>query len=398
MQIHPKTTSEDTFRITAKTIVGLEELLANEIRSLGGNNVDVIYRGVQFTGTKELLYSCNYNCRTALRFLKPEWEFTARSDTDLYRQCLKLPWEKFMNIDTTFAIDGAVFNSGITHSMYAALKTKDAIADSFRAKYGKRPSVNTEDPDVRINVHINKNHCTISLDSSGSSLHLRGYKVSPGLAPMSEVLCSGVILLSDWNKKDTFIDPMCGSGTLLVEAAMIANNIPAGYYRKGFGFETWMDFDPELWRSVKEKSDQERIVNHVKIIGGDKSSLAMRTTRKNISRSGLEKLISLHPTAFEDLKRPPGKVHLLMNPPYGERIKSEDIIGLYKMIGNTLKQNYKDAEAWIISGDLKAMKFIGLRPSKKIRIFNGPLECRFMKYELYEGSRKAKNSINDSGS
>jgi len=391
MQKHPNTTSEGTFRVTAKTIVGLEEILANEIRELGGTEVDVIYRGVQFTSTTELLYTCNYNCRTALRFLKPEWEFHAPTDTELYNQCLKLPWDKFLDLDTTFSIDGAVFNSGITHSMYAALKTKDAIADSFREKYGRRPSVDTENPDVRINVHINKNHCTISLDSSGSSLHLRGYKVSPGMAPMSEVLCSGLILLSEWNKKDTFVDPMCGSGTLLVEAAMISNNIPAGFYRNGFGFETWKDFDPALWRSVKERSDAGRIENEVLIIGGDMSSLAMRSTRKNISSSGLEKYISLNPIAFEKLKRPPGKVHLLMNPPYGERIKSEDIIGLYKMIGDTLKQNYKDAEAWIISGDLQAMKFIGLRPSRKIKVFNGPIECRFMKYELYEGSRKGKD-------
>ncbi len=390
MQNHPSTTPVNTFKITAKTILGLEEILAEEIREQGGTDIQIIFRGVQFTGTMEVLYACNYNCRTALRFLKPEWEFVATNDTELYREVLKLPWEKFMGLDTTFAIDGAVFNSGITHSMYAALKTKDAIADQFRAKYERRPSVDTENPDLRINVHINKNQCTISLDSSASSLHLRGYKVSPGIAPMSEVLASGLIMLSEWDKKTTFIDPMCGSGTLLIEATMIANNIPAGYYRSEFGFEKWLDFDPALWREVKERSDQKRIENDVKIVGGDMSSLAMRSTRKNISGAGLDKYISLNPIAFEKLKRPPGKVHLVMNPPYGERIQSEDLVGLYKMIGDTLKQNYKDAEAWIISGDLQAVKFVGLRPSRKIRIFNGPIECRFMKYELYEGSRKGK--------
>jgi putative N6-adenine-specific DNA methylase len=391
MQKRPRTSSAKDFTITAKTILGLEELLAEEIRQQGGINIEVIHRGVRFTGTQEILYACNYNCRTALRFLKPLWEFSANDDTELYNKCLKLPWDMLMGLDNTFAIDGAVFNSGITHSMYAALKTKDAIADSFRAKYAKRPSVDTDDPDIRFNVHINRNHCTISLDSSGSSLHLRGYKIAPGSAPLGEVLASGLIMLSGWDKKKTFVDPMCGSGTLLTEAAMIANDIPAGYYRKYFGFERWKDFDPALWRAVKERSKPEEQGSSVKIVGGDLSPLAIRTCRKNISSAGLEKAISLHPISFEKLKRPPGEVQLLMNPPYGERVKSDDIIGLYQMIGDTLKQNYQGAEAWIISGDLTAMKFIGLRPSKKIRIFNGPIECRFMKYELYEGSRKRKN-------
>lgn len=393
MQKRPRTSSAKTFTITAKTILGLEEILAEEIRQQGGSDIEIIHRGVQFSGTQETLYACNYNCRTALRFLKPLWEFSARDDTELYRKCLKLPWDTLMGLDNTFAIDGAVFNSGITHSLYAALKTKDAIADSFRAKFGKRPSVDTDYPDIRFNVHINRNHCTISLDSSASSLHLRGYKIAPGPAPLSEVLASGLIMLSGWDKKKTFVDPMCGSGTLLIEAAMIANDIPAGYYRNGFGFEKWKDFDAAIWKDVKERSKPAEEASSVRIVGGDMSSLAMRTTRKNISSAGLERSISLHPTSFQKLKRPPGDVHIVMNPPYGERVKSDDIIGLYQMIGDTLKQNYQNAEAWIIGGDLRAMKFIGLRPSKKIRIFNGPIECRFMKFELYEGSRKHKNSI-----
>jgi len=392
MQKRERIQSGNTFDITAKTILGLEELLAEEIRNAGGSQTEVIHRGVKFKGSKEVLYACNYTCRTALRFLKPQWEFSASSDTELYNRCLKLPWDMLMGLENTFAIDGAVFNSGITHSMYAALKTKDAIADFFRNKYGRRPSVNTDNPDIRFNVHINRNHCTISLDSSGSSLHLRGYKVSPGNAPLSEVLASGLIMLSGWDGETTFVDPMCGSGTLLTEAAMITCKVPAGYFRKSFGFEGWKDFDPALWRSVKEKADGKRCDATARIIGGDKSSLAMRSTRKNVSSTGLDKFISLHPTAFEKLERPEGPVHILLNPPYGERIKTDDIIALYKQIGDTLKQNYQDAEAWIISGDMKAVKFVGLRPSKKIRIFNGPIECRFMKYELYAGSKKAKKS------
>jgi putative N6-adenine-specific DNA methylase len=392
MQKRPRSQITKTFQITAKTTLGLEEILAGEIRQLGGMDVKPIFRGVQFSGTQEILYACNYGCRTALRFLKPLWEFRAANENELYENCMKLPWDLIMDLDNTFAIDGAVFNSGITHSMYAALKTKDAIADSFRKKYDKRPSVDTDKPDIRFNVHINRDQCTVSLDSSGSSLHLRGYKAAPGNAPLSEVLASGLIMLSGWDRKKTFVDPMCGSGTLVLEAAMIAANIPAGYYRKFFGFQGWKDFDPELWNKVKEGADGKRSEPQAVIVGGDQSPLAMRTTRKNVSSAGLEKMISLHPTSFEKLKRPQGSVHLLMNPPYGERIKSEDIIELYKSIGDTLKRDYQDAEAWIISGDLRAIKFVGLRPSKKIKIFNGPIECRFNKYELYAGSKKEKKS------
>lgn len=386
-----ETASRNTFEITAKTVLGLEELLEKEIKLAGGTDTRIIHRGVQYQGNNEVLYTCNYTCRTALRFLKPMWEFEASTDTELYDKCMKLPWDTIMGLENTFAIDGAVFSSGITHSMYAALKTKDAIADYFRKKHGSRPSVNTDKPDIRINVHINRNHCTISLDSSGSSLHLRGYKVSSGTAPLSEVLASGLIMLSGWDAKKTLLDPMCGSGTFLTEAAMIACNVPAGYYRKFFGFERWTDFDPALWQSIKENEDAKRTDATASIIGGDMSSLAMRSTRKNVSSTGLEKFISLNPTSFEKLSRPPGPVHLIINPPYGERVKADDIIALYQLIGDTLKQNYEDAEAWIISGDLQAMKFVGLRPSKKIRIFNGPIECRFMKYELYAGSRKRKS-------
>jgi putative N6-adenine-specific DNA methylase len=390
MQKQASIQPENTFTITAKTIFGLEETLAEEIKAAGGTDINLLYRGVQFQGTQKVLYTCNYTCRTALRFLKPLWEFEAKSDTQLYDKCLELPWDTLMGLDTTFAIDGVVNTSGITHSMYAALKTKDAIADFFRAKYGRRPSVDTDDPGIRFSVHISRDHCTISTDSSGSSLHLRGYKTAKGNAPISEVLASGLIMLSGWDKQTTFVDPMCGSGTLLTEAGMMAYDIPAGYFRQKFGFERWNDYDPALWREVKEEYKPPETENRCKIVGADNSPLAMRTTRRNVNSAGLARRISLTPTDFESLKRPSGKVHMLINPPYGERIEIDDITGLYKMIGDTLKHNFQDSEAWIISGDMQTMKFIGLRPSRKIKIFNGPIECRFMKYELYEGSRKFK--------
>ena len=379
--------------ITAKTVFGLEEILAREVKQAGGREIEPIFRGVQFKGNNEVLYRCNYTCRTALRFLKPLFEFMAPSDSALYNKCLSLPWDSLMDISNTFAIDGVVNHSGITHSMYAALKTKDAIADFFRNKYGKRPSVDTAHPDIRFNVHINRDHCTISLDSSGSSLHLRGYKAAPGNAPLSEVLASGLILLSGWDRRKTFVDPMCGSGTLPLEAAMIANDIPAGYYRKHFGFEKWKDFDSALWEKVKaghKPPDKPAFSN---VIAADISPIALRVARKNITNAGLQQNIMLNPHGFDELKRPPGDIHMIINPPYGERIKTNDIIALYKMIGNTLKQSFLGTEAWIISGDLQALKFIGLKPSTKIKIFNGPIECRFMKFEVYEGSRKQKGTM-----
>lgn len=384
--------SNGTFTIIAKTVFGLENVLADEIVAAGGQEVEVLHRGVKFKGTLETLYTCNYTCRSALRFLKPLWEFKAASDKELYEKCLGLPWDGLMDLSQTFAIDGVVFNSGITHSMYAALKTKDAIADFFRNKYKRRPSVDTDNPDIRFNVHISRDQCTVSLDSSGSSLHLRGYKSASGNAPLSEVLAAGLVMLSGWDRQTTLIDPMCGSGTLIIEAAMMAGDIPAGYYRKNWGFERWKDFDPALWDSVKDRHKPPLQSRATKIIGGDISPMAMRGCRRNVGSAGLGKAISLYPAAFEELKRPPGNLHLIMNPPYGERIKTDDIISLYKSIGNTLKQNYRDTEAWIISGDLNALKYIGLKPSKKIKIFNGPIECRFLKFELYEGSRKGRDS------
>jgi putative N6-adenine-specific DNA methylase len=381
---------EKEFTIIAKTISGLEGVLADEIRAAGGTGAVILHRAVKFSGNSRILYQCNYTCRTALRFLKPLWEFTAATDKDLYRQCLQLPWEQVMELGQTFAIDGVVSQSGITHSMYAALKTKDAIADHFRALYGKRPDVDTDNPDIRLNVHIHRNHCTIALDSSGTSLHLRGYKVASGQAPIGEVLASGLIMLSGWDGSKTFLDPMCGSGTILTEAAMIASRIPAGYYRKGFGFLKWKDFDASLWDEVKESCQPPAGLPAARIIGGDISPLALRDTRKNAGNAGVLKAIKLYPLSFAKLPRPEGLVHMVVNPPYGERVKADDIVSLYQMIGDTLKRNYHDSEAWIISGDLHALKFIGLKPSVKIVVYNGPIECRFAKFELYEGSRKGK--------
>jgi len=383
--------SKEPFTIIAKTILGLENVLAAEIAAAGGHEVEVIHRGIKFRGSLETLYTCNYTCRTALRFLRPLWEFRVSSDKELYDKCLQLPWDSIMDLKQTFAIDGVVFNSGITHSMYAALKTKDAIADAFRNKYGRRPSVDTDTPDIRFNVHISRDQCTISLDSSGSSLHLRGYKSAPGHAPLSEVLAAGLIMLSGWDRETTFLDPMCGSGTLILEAAMMAAGIPAGYYRRYWGFEQWKDFSPSLWEAVKGKHKPSERPTGTRVIGGDISPVAMRGCRKNIASSGLGRAISLHPVSFEELPPPSGSVHIVMNPPYGERIRPDDIIKLYKSIGDTLKNKYRDSQAWIISGDLNALKYIGLKPSAKIRIFNGPIECRFMKFEVYEGSRKGRN-------
>ena len=384
----------ETIEFFATAPKGIPPLLVEELKTFGARGVKETLAGASFRGDLETAYRACLWSRLANRILMPIAGITARDPDELYMGVKSIPWEDHLVPDGSLSVGFTSTRSKITHTHYGALKVKDAIVDRFSEKYGRRPSVDTDDPGIRFNVHISRDHCTISLDSSGTSLHFRGYKIALGNAPVSEVLAAGLIKLSGWDKKKTFIDPMCGSGTILIEAAMLANDIPAGYYRQAYGFEKWKDFNQSLWNSIKERFKPPAVFPFKGIVGGDMSPLAMRATRKNIGNAGLQKLISLHPTSFETLRRPAGELHLVMNPPYGERIKSDDLIALYKGIGDTLKQNFGDAEAWIISGDLNAIKFVGLKTSKKIKIFNGPIECRFMKYELYEGSRKEKSSTN----
>lgn len=376
----------------AKTFYGLESILSEELKQIGAINIEPINRAVSFFGDQSVMYKANYLCYTAIRILKPIANFTAANEDELYKNLRTIDWWDYMDVDQTLSIDAVVNKSVITHSKYAALKSKDAIVDRFREKYNKRPSVDIENPDLRINIHIFKEQCTVSLDSSGSSLHKRGYRGVVDKAPLNEVLAAGLVKLSGWDGKTDLIDPMCGSGTILIEAAMQAFGIPAGYYRTNFGFKHWKDYDEKLWNDILNDSLSLQKDFEYEIIGTDHSFKAFSIAKENFRSSMFHKDIELRHCSFEELKHDFEGGTIITNPPYGERLEESDIISLYQMIGDQLKTNYKGFNAWILSGNLEALKFVGLRPSKKIMVFNGAIECRFAKFEIYAGSRKASKS------
>ena len=374
----------------AKTQFGLEELLADELKTIGAKDIQILTRAVSFRGGLRTMYAANYNSRTALHILMPVLDFKFRDKEQFFDLIKKFDWAQYFLPDKTISIDTVMSDTFFTNSHYVSLLCKDAIADYFREKYHQRPSVELENPDIRIHLHIRGHECSVSFDSSGGSLHRRGYRVKQGLAPMSEVLAAGMVLLSGWDKKMNLFDPMCGSATILTEAAMIAGNIPAGYYRKSFGFEKWNDFDEALWQDVKEKADEQIREYECDIVGGDNSGAAITAAAANLKSAHLHKDIHLTQCDFREFRFPKEKGMIITNPPYGERIKPDDIIRLYKDIGDTLKNHCAGYEAWIISSHFDALKFIGLKPGKKITLFNGPLECRFVKFELFEGSLRDK--------
>ncbi len=390
--MEPSTTGAEPLKFIAKTIAGLEEVLANEITELGGTNVEVLTRAVSFEGDKRLLYQANYCLRTAQRILMPIFSFQMADEDDLYNQVNAYPWENYLSLAKTLAVDAVSSDSELTHTHYIALLTKDAIVDRFRTlNNGRRPSVDTENPHIRINMHIRGSICGVSIDSSGPSLHKRGYRVSNAEAPLSEVLAAGLIMLSGWKRDCHFIDPMCGSGTLAIEAAMIANNFPAGMYRKEFGFMHWPDFDQQLWDEVTSEALEKQTEFEYQILASDISPKNLASARANVKSARLHKDVKLSVSPFSEVKRPAGEPGLIIiNPPYGERIRLTDIIGLYKSIGNTLKQEFTGYHAWIISSDQRALGFIGLRPSAKLTVFNGPLECKFEHFDLYKGSKRGR--------
>lgn len=384
--------TEGKFNLVVKTFKGLEDVLLSELEELGATDIKKGNRMVEFIGDKTMMYKANFHLRTALRVLKSIAEFEVTNENELYKSIQTVDWSEYFDLRNTFAVDSVVNSKEFSHSKYVALKVKDAIVDQFREKYEKRPYVDTEDPDVRISIHISNTSCTVSLDSSGESLHKRGYRTKTNKAPLNEVLAAGMILMSGWDKKSSFIDPMCGSGTLLIEAAMIANNIPPGIYRQKFGFETWKDFDNELLEQIYEEESEENN-SDVKIIGADISEIAIRMAKENISNASLKRKIELHIKPIENFD--PIKVKgengiLITNPPYDERIKKNEINNFYKVLGDIFKNRFKGFETWLISNNFDAIKNIGLKPSKKQTLFNGALECKFLNYSIYEGSKKDK--------
>ncbi len=380
--------------MVAKTMLNLEEVLAEELRQLGAENITILKRAVEFEGDMRMLYRANYCCRTALAILKPFAEFDAENDEELYNKVYQIRWEKILDVDCTFMIDSTTSGEIFTHSYYASLKTKDAIVDRFRRNFGKRPSIDTENPDYKFNLHIRDNHVTLLMNSSGDSLHKRGYRQAVGIAPINEVLAAGLIKMAGWNCDCNFYDPMCGSGTLLIEAAMLANNIPAQYYRGDkFGFKRWKEFNLGEWKSVKNEEDRKigsRDFEY-EIWGNDIDPEVIQQCEKNLEFTRLHKDVMLHIGSFENQEPPEGHTLIVTNPPYGERIKVEDLNAMYTQLGDTFKQLYgANCDVWLITSDFEAMKHIGLHPSAKIPVQNGSLDCRFLHFELYDGSKKGK--------
>ncbi|MDR3251078.1 MAG: THUMP domain-containing protein [Tannerella sp.] len=383
------------FKMIAKTLHGLEDVLADELRSMGADNVETGRRMVSFTGDQAMLYKSNFCCRTALRILKPVAEFKAENPDEVYDGVKKIEWEKYMTTEKTFSIDSVIYSESFNHSKFVSYRTKDAIADYFNDKYEKRPSVRINNPDIYINIHISHNDCTVSLDSSGESLHKRGYRITQVDAPLNEVLAAGMILMTGWQGESNFLDPMCGSGTLLIEAAMIALNIAPGIYRREFAFERWLDFDSDLFDEISNNDSEERKFNF-KCYGSDISPIAIGKTARNVENAGLSKYVELKVTPFQQFTDVQTPGILVTNPPYGERISSDDILDLYAMIGERLKHVFMGYNAWILSYRDECFERIGLRPNKKIQLMNSELECEFRCYELFEGkNREYKKTLNE---
>ncbi len=375
--------------LTAKTFAGLEQVLAEELKNLGALAVEPANRAVYFRGDLSMIYKANYLCRTALRILKPVGVFTVRNENELYEKIKRVDWPALFDVKKKIIVTASVFHSSLTHSHYVALKTKDAIADLFREKTGKRPFVSKENPQIFIDVHISGDKCTVSLDSSGVSLHKRGYRIAADKAPLNEVLAAGMLRLSGWDFQGDFIDPMCGSGTLPIEAAMEAMRIPAGYYRRHYAFMHWTDFDETLFQKIKTEADNAIREHDDPIIASDKSFRAFRMAQTNLKHARLNKDVMLLNKPFEKVNPESGKGILMFNPPYGVRLTEEDLVELYKHIGDVLKNRFQGYEAWIITGNPAAAKFIGLKPSRKIPLFNGAIESRLLQFKMYAGSKKA---------
>jgi len=377
--------------IVAKTFAGLEELLAQEIKEAGGVEIKSIKRGVKFEANEEVLYRCLLSLRTVLRLLVPVFKFKAHTEKDLYFKVKKLAWEEYIDLNQTFAIDCVANSKVFNHSKFVSLRVKDAICDRFRANNNdQRPDVNVRNPDVPINVHVNNLDVTILLDVSGFSLHQRGYRTSDHRAPLNEALAAGVLMLSGWDKKTDLYDPMCGSGTLLVEAATMAQNIaPRLFFSKKFSLEKWDNFDVQLWKKVKKELKHKIEPSSVKIFGTDISQKAVQMAQFSAKDAAVDDIVEAYQADFFKRKNKLSKGFIVSNPPYGERLKEEDIIEFYKEIGNTFKREYGGFEAWLLSSNFQALKFLGLKPSKKIPLKNAALDVKLQKYELYDGSRRA---------
>jgi putative N6-adenine-specific DNA methylase len=376
-----------------KTLHGFETILEEELHAMGATEIEPLKRAVSFVGDKELLYRANYSLRTALRILMPIHAFSARDEKQFYARIHdEIDWAQYMDVTETLAVDATVMSRTFTHSQYMALTTKDAIVDQFRRRFGRRPNVDIENPHLRVSIRIHENHCDIFLDSSGDSLHKRGYKKEATEAPINEVLAAGMVQLSGWTGASDFVDPMCGSATLPIEAAHLAKQVPAQMYREKFGFQNWRDFDGDLFEKVKNEENAKIKPLECKIFAFDKDARAHGIATRNISSAGLAQDIQIKRADFETLEAPDAKGVLMFNPPYNERLHLAQMEEFYSMIGSRMKHHWPGWKAWIIASNKEAMHHIGLRANRKIQLFNGPLECSFQKYELFEG-KKGHNKV-----
>lgn len=374
----------EEFELLAKTFQGLEEVLAQELTELGANNIQIGRRMVSFTGNKEMMYRANFCLRTAVRILKPIKHFKAEDADAVYAAVKSIDWTQYLDLQTSFSVDSVVFSDEFRHSKFVAYKVKDAIVDFFREKEGKRPNISITTPDLRLNIHIAGTDCTLSLDSSGESLHQRGYRVASCEAPLNEVLAAGMLRLAGWDGQQDFIDPFCGSGTIAIEAALMARNIYPGVFRKKYAFENWKDFDRDLLDRIYNDDSAEREFAH-HIYAYDINRPTLDGAEQNAKSAGVADIITFQQQDFRKFSQPAEKALLVTNPPYGERLKPNDILGLYKAIGERLKHEFKGGEAWIISSREECFDNIGLRPSTKIQLLNGQLDCEFRKYQLFDG-------------
>lgn len=370
-----------------KTLQGMEPVLAAELEALGATEIQQLKRAVSCEGDTRLMYRANYELRTALRVLVPFHRFQATDEKSFYKAVRAVDWSEHMHVSDTLAVQATVSSDHFRHSHYISLLTKDAIVDQFRDRFHRRPNVNLNNPSLQVHVRIHGSHCDLLLDSSGDSLHKRGYRTDVGEAPLNEVLAAGMILLTGWRGESTFVDPMCGSGTLPIEAAMIAMQMPPQRQRPSFGFFTWKTFDQKLWQEVKAAADAKITEPRFPILGFDIDSRARNAASINVMSAGLEQYVRFEKMAFERLKPPVPAGILIANPPYDERLKLEEAEAFYKNIGDQLKQVWPGWEAWLISSNMEAWKKFGLRPSRKIALINGSLECYFQKFDLYAGKK-----------
>ena len=379
----------DSFELIAKTSFGFEDILSEELNQLGARNIRKATRAVLFEGDQQIMYKANLWCRTALRILKPIGSFPCGSEQELYDGIRTIQWNNYLEADETLAVDSVVTKSKLTHSLYVSQKAKDGIVDQFRNRAGQRPNVELSRPKLRIHIHLNQDVASVSLDSSGESLHKRGYRQQQGDAPLNETLAAGMILLSGWDKRSGFLDLMCGSATIPIEAAMMARNIAPGIFRTEFGFERWNDFDQDLWDGLiaDAKSNQLSSLDF-RISGVEKSFQVVGFAKENIRFAGLEKDIDLYAIPFEDYNPEVVPSMIVTNPPYGGRITDDDLFLLYKNLGDTFKKKYPGSTAWVLTANKEASHKIGLHPTRRIPLYNGAIECRFLRYVMYSGSKK----------